>query len=459
MPLKYLIVQIPGIGGSVLSNPGSRTAWDVTPTRIARALVRPETLALDRFPHLTPDRLIVTATVIPAVVVLPGYERMVTNLRNWFGAGLKVVDYLPGVPVPADTEVLRVPYDFRRSVREAAEVVARAVSRVDRDVVVVAHSMGGLVARYWIGPLEGWRRCHGLITLGTPHRGAPQALDWLVNGVRIGPFRHPSATRVLRGWPSVYELLPQYPAVWTEDGPIEPVDLPGACFQDEGMARDAVRTHADIAAGWAAIPAHRVPKLVPYFGRGHRTLNRASLVDGGLLVTKEDPEWRGNVGWHGDGTVPAISAIPADLGDRNEVWRAVPDKHGPMGGTPAVMDLLGVLLGDGLPTRGNLVPERPWVGFDLDDTALSGVDIPLGADLLGAPDGPGSSATVTITGEHVPRTVPFVARDGRWETVLPPLSAGLYEVTVEIKDAWFGASVYGTAPLAVVEPDEDWEAA
>jgi hypothetical protein len=26
-----------------------------------------------------------------------------------------------------------------------------------------------------------------LITVGTPHRGAPKALDWLVNGVRVGP--------------------------------------------------------------------------------------------------------------------------------------------------------------------------------------------------------------------------------------------------------------------------------
>ena len=43
-------------------------------------------------------------------------------------------------------------------------------------MIVVAHSMGGLVARYWMGPLGGWRVCRALITLGTPHRGAPKAL-------------------------------------------------------------------------------------------------------------------------------------------------------------------------------------------------------------------------------------------------------------------------------------------
>src|SRR5262249_57945512 len=58
--------------------------------------------------------------------------------------------------------------------------------------------MGGLVARYWIGCLEGWRYCAGLVTLGTPHRGAPKSLDWLVNGIRLGGVRQRRATDVLR---------------------------------------------------------------------------------------------------------------------------------------------------------------------------------------------------------------------------------------------------------------------
>ena len=111
------------------------------------------------------------------------------------------------------------PYDFRQSVVHNAELLAQEVSqrlahlggKGDHRVVVVAHSMGGLVARYWLGPLGGHRWCRALITLGTPHRGAPKALQMLVNGLPLGLFS--AITGVLREWPSVYELLPTYEAI------------------------------------------------------------------------------------------------------------------------------------------------------------------------------------------------------------------------------------------------------
>ncbi|WP_394619078.1 esterase/lipase family protein [Lentzea sp. JNUCC 0626] len=80
-------------------------------------------------------------------------------------------------------------------------------------VIVIGHSMGGLVARYWLGPLDGAADCAALITVGTPHGGAPKALDWLVNGVKFGPKRFSALTALLRNWPSAYDLLPRYPAI------------------------------------------------------------------------------------------------------------------------------------------------------------------------------------------------------------------------------------------------------
>lgn len=43
--------------------------------------------------------------------------------------------------------------------------------RADAKIYLVAHSAGGLVARYYIQLLGGWHYCDGLVTLGTPHRG------------------------------------------------------------------------------------------------------------------------------------------------------------------------------------------------------------------------------------------------------------------------------------------------
>ena len=57
----------------------------------------------------------------------------------------------------------------------------------DRDLsrsplYLVAHSAGGLVARYYVQILGGSHYCEGLITLGTPHRGT-----WVAG---LGLFTH-----------------------------------------------------------------------------------------------------------------------------------------------------------------------------------------------------------------------------------------------------------------------------
>jgi len=59
-----------------------------------------------------------------------------------------------------------------------------------RRVVMIAHSMGGLDARYMISKLGMARHVEALITVATPHRGSPYA-DWIVRnlGDRFGLLR------------------------------------------------------------------------------------------------------------------------------------------------------------------------------------------------------------------------------------------------------------------------------
>lgn len=61
-------------------------------------------------------------------------------------------------------------------VREVAERLEHLVERVCTEtgyerVHVVGHSMGGLVARYFVQRMGGDSRVHTLVTLGTPHQG------------------------------------------------------------------------------------------------------------------------------------------------------------------------------------------------------------------------------------------------------------------------------------------------
>ena len=61
-------------------------------------------------------------------------------------------------------------------IRAAAERLAAVVEEVAADtgyerVHVVGHSLGGLIARYYVQRLGGDERVHTLVTLGTPHGG------------------------------------------------------------------------------------------------------------------------------------------------------------------------------------------------------------------------------------------------------------------------------------------------
>jgi hypothetical protein len=172
-----------------------------------------------------------------------------------------------------------------------------------------------------------------------------------------------------------------------------------------------------------------------------------------VQVTKDDPLWRGNVGWYGDGTVPMISAIPPELSDRPGQWHPVVDKHGAMGATAGVRELLTSLLGGTVPRRGGDEPDRPWLGFDLDEVVWAAAEHTVRAEVFGDVEGPGTAATMTVAGF----SVPMVLRDGRWEATLPELPAGAYEVVVEVSEADYGAAVWGQAELVVTEPVEGWE--
>ena len=65
-------------------------------------------------------------------------------------------------------------------VRTAAALLAREVEQLVAEtgyerVHVVGHSLGGLIARYYVTRLGGDQRVHTLVTLGTPHSGTYSA--------------------------------------------------------------------------------------------------------------------------------------------------------------------------------------------------------------------------------------------------------------------------------------------
>jgi triacylglycerol lipase len=87
--------------------------------------------------------------------------------------------YFRGIPealreLGCEVHLVRVPP--LGSVAARAEALAHAVRSLDaKRVNIIAHSMGGLDARYAISRLGLAERVGSLTTLGTPHRGTPLA--------------------------------------------------------------------------------------------------------------------------------------------------------------------------------------------------------------------------------------------------------------------------------------------
>jgi len=116
-------------------------------------------------------------------------------------------------------------YDWRRDLVESATRLgeyldALAVARGEPDARfnVVGHSMGGLVARYYLrygsaepgGPVTwaGARRIAQLILVATPNAGSIFSLSAALNGNPVGMSNTTLAAGVIAHMPAIYQLMP-----------------------------------------------------------------------------------------------------------------------------------------------------------------------------------------------------------------------------------------------------------
>jgi len=183
------VLIVPGIMGSRLGDPtlrdrSRRVVW-IDPASIAEGAIRE--LQLPGSEHLQ-----------PMGVLLYAYARLQLSLRR---AGI-------------DAELHA--YDWRRGLDELGSALAERIRADQRPVVLIGHSMGGMVARMAVGQLPR-RLVRKLILLGTPNFGsyAPvQAFRGTYPFVRrvtlLDPTHTPEtlAAEVFKTFPGLYQLLP-----------------------------------------------------------------------------------------------------------------------------------------------------------------------------------------------------------------------------------------------------------
>jgi pimeloyl-ACP methyl ester carboxylesterase len=200
----------------------------------------------------------------------------------------------------AGFRVIMHEYDWRRSLVDlAAEFAARVRADGAQAIMIVAHSMGGLLARASLS-LPGMERVQRLIALGVPHGGSFGAVQALrgtypvVRRLAALDRLHDAETLAAQtfcSFPSLYQMLP----------PSSAGALPdlhdAASWPDSGPRPDPALLQ--IARGFIASLPPVDDRHCAIVGVGQRTVTRISVASDDLHYQISDA---------GDGTVPLDSA-------------------------------------------------------------------------------------------------------------------------------------------------------
>ncbi len=431
-----LVVVIPGIGGSELADASGTIVYAANLSPLVGVLRDPS--VLDASNELRPVGLIGSFSLICRQLIT-GYDGLLNGISKGLGLSLGRVVTAGEELVDPDATVVAFPYDFRRSVERIANDLDRVVrARAQgRRVVLVAHSMGGLVAAWWWAFLSEGIDVDQIITLGTPYRGAAKALDFLVNGMHVGLFALPPAyNETLRTWDSVYDLLPHYQVLEGNAESKYPHELPPAItktvdgFSDK--ARQAYQENRRLHKALVNKVAENGNPFTAYYSQGHATLGHASIdaQTNRLTVAKGNPRaipqsWEG-----GDGTVPAFSTIPDALENEASCRRRLRGKHQDLVEEKSVFEHVSEYVRDRLPAAargasGHAVDA--YLQVDLDDVVLAGTEAEVRLRVV---DKDGSVLDVGNVGGNVGGNRFRADRgdDGWWLAQLPALEEGVHSL-------------------------------
>ncbi len=149
-------------------------------------------------------------------------QRLPLSTYNGFFQHFKqqsyVMDTTANLTPASTTNLFCYSYDWRRSIAWNGEQLSAAIDQIlqwtrSSQVILVAHSMGGLVAKSCIKDFNP-DRINKVIFIGTPHLGAPKIYYTMLTGeMGLGwgkelILNNTTIKRITRNMPSVYQLFP-----------------------------------------------------------------------------------------------------------------------------------------------------------------------------------------------------------------------------------------------------------
>ena len=277
------VVVVPGFAGSNLWR-GSEQVWPSL-----KLFGHPEFLRVGR--PLEARGILDQLVVVPGLLKLAQYSALTEYLRQ-------SLDYEVG------RDLLEFAYDFRQDNRRSAIELGAAIEQWNpaAPITIIAHSMGCLIARYYIERLGGKRRVERVVLLGGPHAGNPYAFAGLLSGPHLLPLGMKNAQwrEQLATFPSWYQILPTNQCV--SDGGTW-LDVLGddswVPEQHRPLLHDARRFREELGAH-SSVPA------VCVFGYGVKTIAGASVERTAAgEITNADLRYTDL----GDGMIPQESGI------------------------------------------------------------------------------------------------------------------------------------------------------
>jgi hypothetical protein len=370
------VVVVPGIMGSELIDRDGHVRWGLKASVLGKAwlngqldVLRVTDDDLAGKGRLRPGRLLRTPGYIPDLFGLEPYTALLRRLSTTAVDARAVAEFAYDWRLSIEFNATKLVKHCDAHLDAWRKVVSaeRYCDPQDARLVIVAHSMGGLVSRAAAAAPGMTDILRDIITLGTPYFGAMKAVRLLETG-EGAPVPKRAARMLAKTCPGVYDLLPRYRCVRDDD---HPQGLRHLSSGDVASIGGDCQLAEDAAGRWARLeliangPGSSASATKAVVGAGQPTLQSVSIVAGACLYLGSLK----GIDHGGDSTVYRQAAAPLGV-----TAFPLPQKHGALAKTEEAL------------------------GFVVDKLTGGDTGLPLGTHPLGAdiPDVIERGASVSI---------------------------------------------------------------